>query len=108
MTYIVIYELIISVYFFVIHRTLTIKHDFFVITLLFYRCVYVIRPILKAIIQHGFDNSGLILYINVHRCKLIPVVAYPQSFVWLLKKIKSVYSCRYYLRFGREREFVRC
>lgn len=87
---------------------LTIKHDFFVITLLFYRYVYVIRPtILKTrIIQHSFDNSGLILYINVHRCKLIPVVTYPQSFVWLLKK-KSVYSCRYYLRFGREREFVR-
>jgi len=72
--------------FFVIHRTLTIKHDFFVITLLFYRWVYIIRPILKTIIQHAVDNSDLILYINVLRCKLIPVVAYPRSFVWLLKK----------------------
>lgn len=32
------------------------------------------------IIQYNFDNSSLITCVN--RCKLIPVVAYPQFFVW--------------------------
>lgn len=34
------------------------------------------------IIQYNFDNSSLITCVNANRCKLIPVVAYPQFFVW--------------------------
>lgn len=32
--------------------------------------------------MRDFDNSDLITCVNANRCKLIPVVAYPQFFVW--------------------------